>query len=114
MYVLVQERQAFGENSETKERNVMALLVDKIIINGVEVRNAYARVDTIQGNKNKIEFSLNYYVNREQYQGGFGYLKQELFSYKPDISDTSVNFFKQSYDFLKTLETFKNALNVEE
>ncbi|MCC2381214.1 hypothetical protein LKM00_27865 [Bacillus wiedmannii] len=92
----------------------MALLVDKVINNGIEVRNVYARVDTIQGNKDKIEFSLNYYVNREQYKGGFGYLKQELYSYKPNVLDTSANFFKQAYDFLKTLDEFKNALSIDE
>ena len=90
----------------------MALEKNIILDVGLEVRNAYIRIDTVSGYKGSIEISVNTYVSRESFLKGTGYLTQNLFVFTPSVDVGSKNFIKQGYDYLKTLSEFENAVNI--
>ena len=87
----------------------MALILNKGFENGIIVNNSYARIDSIFGSKSKIEFTLNYYINKDAFSKNNSYLEQELYSFIPSVEQNSSNFIKQGYEYLKTLEEFKSA-----
>lgn len=87
----------------------MALQKTIVLGNGLTVENAYIRIDTVSGYKEQITVSVNFYVSQEGFNGGQGYLEQKFYSFVPNVSDTSADFIKQGYEYLKTLEEFAGA-----
>lgn len=83
----------------------------KIVFNGLNVENAYIRIDTVSGYKGGIDISVNSYVSKEAFENGDGYLKQQMFNFIPSVEEGSENFIKQGYDYLKTLPEFDNAVD---
>ncbi|WP_144597473.1 MULTISPECIES: hypothetical protein [Bacillus] len=92
----------------------MGIALNKMLNNGLSLNNVYARVDSIFGSKLGVDFSVNYYVSREAFLSGKPYLQQEMYKFVPSIAIGSENIFKQAYMHMKTLEEFKNALDVFE
>lgn len=71
----------------------------------LEVPSAYHRVDLIRGTKNNLEISLGVYENSDSAAP----IWSETYSFVPEMTD--VNFIEQAYVFLKTLESFENAVD---
>ncbi|RFB07678.1 hypothetical protein DZB88_30365 [Bacillus sp. OE] len=92
----------------------MGILLNKTLNNGLPVYNVYARIDIVSGSKNGLDFSLNYYATRDSFLSGKPYLQQEMYHFVPSIENDSPNFIKQAYLHLKTLEEFKNAIDIFE
>ena len=90
----------------------MALLQNVKLNIGIEINGAYIRIDTINGNKERLEISVNTYVSKNSFLNGSGYLEQKTYAFKPLLELDSDNFIKQGYGYLKTLPEFANALNV--
>lgn len=90
----------------------MALIIGLVNMdNGLSVSNSYARIDTINGSKNELTLSLNYYLNQQSFNDGKSYLVQEQYKFVPSIEDDSDNYHKQGYVYLKTLPEFANVID---
>ncbi|MGX5482490.1 hypothetical protein ACWKS0_04885 [Bacillus cereus] len=92
----------------------MGIALNKMLNNGLSLNNVYARVDSVFGSKLGVDFSVNYYVSREAFLSGKPYLQQEMYKFVPSVATESENIFKQAYVYMKTLEEFKNALDIFE
>jgi ribosome-associated translation inhibitor RaiA len=66
----------------------------------VSVSNAYIKVDSISGNKNRIDFTVSFSEND-------AVLTAKSYDFKPDLDGD--NFIKQAYLYLKTLPEFESA-----
>ena len=80
----------------------MAIKLNVDLQNGIVVKGAYCRIESIKCDKVKMEFVLRKYTDKE----------------KPSFSETTFvsfydingeNCFKQAYEYLKTLEDFKDS-----
>lgn len=89
----------------------MALSKTIKLSNGLEIKDAYIRIDTVNGFKNGIDISVNFYVSQETFNNGQGYLEQRMYNFVPSVEDTAPNFIKQGYDYLKTLDEYKDAVD---
>lgn len=89
----------------------MALSKTTTTSTGIDVTNAYIRVDTVAGYKGRIDTSVNYYVSKQEFIDGKGYVQQQMFAFVPDIADGSANFIAQAYEHLKTLPEFADAID---
>jgi len=70
------------------------------------IENVYCKINLLNGNKEKVEIQLGIYKSE---------LKQTLISRKsynfiPDLESTD-NFIKQGYKYLKTLQEYKNVID---
>lgn len=90
----------------------MAISKNIILNNGLEVNNAYIRIDTINGYKGGLDISVNFYTSQGAFTSGKGYLEQKMYNFVPSVIDTSANFIKQGYEYLKTLDEYKDAVDV--
>lgn len=88
-------------------------LQDKILLDvGLQVDDAYIRIDTISGSKSSLDISVNTYVSKDTFLNGAGYLQQKIIKFTPTVEAGSANFIKQGYEHLKTLPEYANATNV--
>lgn len=87
----------------------MALKVNVTTESGVSFDQSYARIDSIGGSKDSLQFTLNYYVGQQEFLEGKGYLKQERYEFEPSVEDDAPNFIKQGYEHLKALPDFAQA-----
>lgn len=83
----------------------MALIVNKKLKNGIMVDSAYARVEYISSNKNILGIQVKFYTSIENEA-------LETINYQTDLKIDDSNYFKQAYEYLKTLEEFKDAEDV--
>lgn len=92
----------------------MGMQLSKKLNNGLDLPNVYARIDSLNGSKKSIIFSLNYYASRKSFIEGNQFIQQERYTFTPSVEKNSENIFKQGYLYLKTLDEFKDAIAVFE
>jgi hypothetical protein len=78
---------------------------------GITVNDAYVRIDGLRGNKDKIMLTVSVYKDKQAQTDGKNPADQKLYNFIPDITDTSLNFVKQGYLYLKTLPEYSDALD---
>lgn len=91
----------------------MGVLVNKTLDNGLKIVSSYVKVSSFSGTKEGVDFWINYYADYESRKNGKPYILQEMYSFVPNLGD-GPNFIKQMYQYLKTLEQFKDAINIFE
>ncbi|MEK4721526.1 hypothetical protein NST66_29010 [Priestia sp. FSL W8-0524] len=92
----------------------MALNKSILLESGLEVTDAYHRIETYNGDKKELKFTLVSYLDKTAATEGKAALREETFSCPPNLADYSYNFIKQGYQYLKTLDQFKDAIDVLE
>lgn len=92
----------------------MAISKNLTLSNGLTISNAYIRIDTVSGYKGSLQISVNSYSSQQDFQNGKGYLDQKIYNFIPSVVDGSANFIKQGYEYLKTLDDYKDTTNVLE
>jgi hypothetical protein len=93
----------------------LALQKDITTPSGIEVKGAYARIDSRSGkNKGTMTFTLNYYVDRQAFIDGKSEIIQEVYSFVPSVEENALNDIKQGYEYLKTLPEFEGAVDILE
>jgi len=93
----------------------MGLSKDIILNTGIEIKNAYIRIDTINGYKGGIDYGVNFYNSRENFLNGKSYLQPtKYYHFTPDVTDMAKNFIKQGYLALKKEADFIDAVDVLE
>ena len=81
---------------------------------GLEVPNAYIKINTLSGNKSMIEINVKTYVSREASKNDMVPIVDTYMSFTPSVDDSAPNFIKQGYEYLKTLPTYAGAIDVLE
>lgn len=71
------------------------------------ITNAYIKIINQHGNKEKIQLDIGIFDKKDG-----NLLIPEYYEFIPDISETSKNFIKQGYEYLKTLDKFKDATDL--
>lgn len=77
-----------------------------ILKTGKLVENSYIRVCNISGNKYLINFIVEF---KENIINDLIYLKE--YEFVPSVLENASDFIAQAYDYLKTLEEYKNAVD---
>ncbi|MFF2016215.1 hypothetical protein [Paenibacillus sp. NPDC058177] len=90
----------------------MGLQLD-VNFKGINVEAAYARIELLHGGKESMDIQLYYYPN-QTLAGTLDCFQISHFNFVPDISNTSQNYHRQGYEYLKTLTEFKGAIDVLE
>jgi hypothetical protein len=92
----------------------MALQMKTSTRYGLDVNNAYIRINSLYGSKDLIAIGLNYYVSRVSFESNAYPIKEEGYEFVPNVDGGSDNFIKQGYEYLKTLPEFSQASDVIE
>ncbi|WP_143763782.1 hypothetical protein MKX34_23805 [Paenibacillus sp. FSL R5-0636] len=87
----------------------MALKMTLNFDTGVVVENAYLNIGDITGNKDALYFQLDVYMSKSASEEGKKVIRQTLHSFTPSAEDDSLRWDKQAYEYLRTLEEFKDA-----
>jgi hypothetical protein len=72
----------------------------------VAIQDAYIKIINVNGGKESlnlmvsIEDTINEKINTIKY-----------YTFVPNVTDNSVNFIKQGYDYIKTLNEYKDAID---
>lgn len=80
------------------------------IVSVLNIPKAYIRVEEVSGGKSKINFSVGIYDNHTE----LNLIKIERYSFIPNVTCDASNFIQQSYEYLKTLSCYQDAVDVLE
>lgn len=80
--------------------------LDNVINKEFHIESAYIRIDSFTGNKNIIEITVGIY--KDELNQAF--IQSKMYSFTPTIEST-VNFIKQGYEYLKTLPEYATAID---
>ncbi|AVK50679.1 hypothetical protein AXY43_23150 [Clostridium sp. MF28] len=97
-------------NSYDDNINVLTKIdssVISVITKIVTVNSAYIKILNQNGDKNNLVLNVGIYDKKDG-----TLLKQECYSFIPDVSSTSKNFIQQGYEYLKTLEEYKDVVDL--
>lgn len=83
----------------------MAIMKNIELENGIKVDGAYLRVENISLNKTDISFNIRKYVDKNK-----SFFSEDYLTCLYNIEGE--NPFIQAYEYLKTLEEFKDAEDV--
>lgn len=70
--------------------------------------SAYIKVLYVQGTKDKVEFSIGIYTNKDSLQ----LIRTQDYVFTPSVDNSSSNFIKQAYEYLKTLSEYEGAIDI--
>ncbi|MEY8763327.1 MULTISPECIES: hypothetical protein [Clostridium] len=73
-----------------------------------QLDNCYIKIDDYKGDKTSINVTVGIYKDKTLTQK----YNQKQYTFTPDISDLSKNFIKQGYEYLKTLDEYKDAVDL--
>lgn len=90
----------------------MALSKTITTSHGLEIPNAYIRVDRLGGNKNNLDIKVSVYVSDQTQNEGYPWVEQYTYSFAPSVETGAENFVKQAYLYLKTLPEFSDAVDI--
>lgn len=91
----------------------MALKKNLVLENGLTVNDSYIRVENVGGGKEGAVIEVNCYLSQEAYKEGKKPVNPVPLNYRfiPDCTDSGANFIKQGYEYLKTLDEYKDAID---
>jgi len=78
---------------------------------GVILNEPYVKIIENGGNKELQNIRVAFYNSETDYAKGKIPVSSRLYSFAPDISENSTNFIKQGYEYLKTLDEYKTAID---
>lgn len=74
---------------------------------GLDVENAYMRVDQLSGNKSEMTAVFGLYANKEAAASGADAFDNYQFKFSPNLDGG--NFIAQAYEGLKSMPDFANS-----
>jgi hypothetical protein len=90
----------------------MALQLDYYEANlEVDVPECYWKITKLDGNKQLLNVYVGVFKNKDKADANFPPINEFLYQFTPDLS-SSDNFLTQGYNYLKTLDEFKDAVDV--
>jgi hypothetical protein len=88
----------------------MALQKDFVTDSGIEIVNAYFKINTIAGDREKLHASIGVYKDAQARLDGKP--PAGILEYVVDTPNSENNLFQDIYDHLKTLVEFDDAQDV--
>lgn len=87
--------------------------VDNTITNKITkeiiVENTYIKITNQEGDKNNIKIIVTIFDKKDG-----NIVNRKYYSFIPNVEDGASNFIKQGYEFLKTLDEYKDAIDILE
>lgn len=80
--------------------------------NGLVSDQAYLTVDSISGNKRSMSATVKVYISKEASDANIQPIDEFTVVYSPEVTDASLNYHKQTYEYLKSLPQYENAIDV--
>lgn len=77
-------------------------------VNTINVKNAYLAIVNVTGDKNKVTFIVNVYDSADKEL----IVDTQRYNFVPSQDDNAQRWDKQAYEFLKTLDEYKDAIDV--
>jgi hypothetical protein len=90
----------------------MAFQMDIQTDMGFSFPNSYCYIHAIGGSKELLHIQVNWYVDQEARLNNLKPVTSKGFSFVPNVEDDSLNFIKQGYIYLKTLDEFSNTIDI--
>jgi hypothetical protein len=90
----------------------MALKKDITLDNGLVAKDAYIVISSIQWTRKSCILTVESYCNQEYFHDDKSKISSKVFGFIPKITDGSLNFLKQGYEYLKTLDEFNGAIDL--
>lgn len=84
---------------------------------GQNFDNAYIHIDEYVCNATEsINARIRGYISRDTMKSGANFIpgSEDIVSLQGDYSDTSINTKKQIYTYMKTLDKYKNSIDILE
>jgi hypothetical protein len=79
---------------------------------GISFPNTYCYIHKIGGSKELLYLQVNWYVDKEARFNNLKPIESKGYSFVPEVEESSLNFIKQGYIYLKTLEEFSNTVDI--
>lgn len=90
----------------------MALILEnKELETGIILENSYIRVTEVHCDKDNLNFIVGIYKDKDARQEGKRVILTKSYSCKHYVDSESYNSIKQAYEYLKTLEEFKDSID---
>jgi hypothetical protein len=90
----------------------MAFKMDYQSDMGITLLDTYCYIHKIGGSKDLLTLQVNWYVDQEARLNSLKPIDSKGYSFVPEVEDDSLNFIKQGYLYLKTLQEFSNAVDI--
>lgn len=74
----------------------------------IHLNDCYLAITNTSGNKNGIDLELSIYRDSEKNV----VVEKKYYKFIPSVADNSDNFIKQGYEYLKTLDEYKDAVDL--
>lgn len=81
---------------------------------GFVAEDGYIRINSINGDKYNLVIEVYFFYNQAYATDNYAPFNSSRYFFTPDIKDDAKNFYKQGYEYLKTLPEFKDAIDVLE
>jgi len=79
--------------------------------NGLTCPNAYIKVFTVGGGKEKVTIEIG--ISKDKaFSDAQNYIEKRYAEFIPSVIETSPNFIKQGYEYLKTMADYTGAIDV--
>lgn len=93
----------------------MALSINNYLLkNGLIAPTTYIIVDYLNGTQNTINFNVNTFISKKAKEEHSQPIEFQTFQFESDTTDSALNIFKQAYEHLKSLDQYKNAMDILE
>lgn len=91
----------------------MALSKTILSDTGLEIQNAYIRIDEYNCFESNIKARARAYISKDLKDAGKSFISgsEDIITFTADYSDTAVNTKKQIYEHMKTLEKYADAID---
>lgn len=94
------------------------MALSKIIISatGLEIQNAYIRIDEYSCFENTVNARVRAYISKDMQISGKAFISgsEDIITMECDYSDIATNTKKQIYTHMKTLDKYSTAIDVLE
>lgn len=72
----------------------------------ITLNNAYIKITCLTGNKDNLSITATILTNDKNIV-----IDEFIYGFVPSVEDISANFIKQSYEYLKTLDEYNDAVD---
>ena len=96
------------KNSFCTDISQVDMSISNEVIKTVTLNDSYVKILSVEGNKSTIILNVGFYKKEDKSQ----LIQTKQYEFSPDVSNSSDNFIKQGYEYLKTLPEFSGAIDV--
>lgn len=90
----------------------MAIKKTIYLKSGVKIEDCYLKVVSLSGDQQQVGIVLGAFANKENADNGFPHIDLLEYYFEPNLDENAKEWITQSYNYLKSLEDFSDALDV--